>query len=99
MHCGENGAHAGKEFLAFLRGMTCRRRLLSERFQARGNYRNVTEPSECGFNDAQWRGCGIESKRTWITWDGNNLLWLRQNIGHGNLRSKKIALASGPDQV
>jgi hypothetical protein len=25
---------------------------------------------------AQWIGCGIESKRTWITWDGNNLLWL-----------------------
>jgi WD domain, G-beta repeat len=25
---------------------------------------------------AQWIGCGIESTRTWITWDGNNLLWL-----------------------
>jgi len=25
---------------------------------------------------AQWIGCGIESGRTWITWDSNNLLWL-----------------------
>ena len=24
----------------------------------------------------QWIGCGIESERTWITRDGNNLLWL-----------------------
>src|SRR5438552_2657204 len=24
----------------------------------------------------QWIGRGIESKRTWITWNGKNLLWL-----------------------
>src|ERR1700730_7683062 len=24
----------------------------------------------------QWIGCGIESEKTWITWYGNNLLWL-----------------------
>jgi hypothetical protein len=34
----------------------------------------VRETLQCGH--AQWIGCGIESTETWITWDGNNLLWL-----------------------
>ena len=34
----------------------------------------VSQDLQSGY--AQWIGCGIESKRTWITWDGNNLLWL-----------------------